>query len=409
MGNVVSKVVAKYQIRKKRILRALLERGELSLTNLSRTTGMSLPMVSSVVASLKREQFVHRFRGQKNDGVGRPPFVAKLNGDAGYVLGIDIGHLNTNGVLLNLEQKVVAELHHPSLPLENSKEILDSLSEDINGIVKSARINDGRLLGIGLSIPGIVRGREGFSGTYLNFGRDSVRNVLQERWMKPVVIEHDAKAMALGERWFGWARNAQNVLCLNIGWGIGLGVILDGRIYYGRDGYAGEFGHLQVVPGGQLCQCGKRGCLETVASGRAIAALAQKRLQDGAVSKLSEALGPGRSGINAEQVMKSAIEGDQFAIEILEEAGRYLGGGVAILINLFNPELVILGGRVSGAKHFLLDAIRATALKQSLVQLNHDVRFVVSDLGTNAGALGVAMLAAKDIFEVEHLNPSAYV
>ncbi len=409
MGYTVSKVVAKYQIRKKRILRALLERGELSLTNLSRTTGMSLPMVSSVVASLKHDQFVHKFRGQKSDGVGRPPFVAKLNGEAGFVLGIDIGHLNTNIVLLNLEQKVVAEVHHTSLSLEKSKEIIDSLSEDINGIVKSAGINTGRLLGIGLSVPGIVRGREGFSETYLNFGEDSVRNVLQDRWKKPVVIEHDAKAMALGERWFGRARHVQNALCLNIGWGLGLGVILDGKIYYGRDGYAGEFGHLQVVRGGQLCQCGKLGCLETVASGRAIAALAEKRLLEGAASKLSEAVKPGGAGIDAEQVINSAIEGDQFAIEILEEAGRYLGGGVAILINLFNPELVILGGRVSGAKHFLLDVIRTTALKQSLVQLNHDVRFVVSELGTNAGALGVAMLAAKDIFEVEHLNPSAYV
>jgi len=403
----MSKVRTKIQIRRNRILRTLLDNGEMSLTNLARSTGISLPMVSSIVSGLKRERYVIQHEDKKNERVGRPPIMAKLNGRAGFVLGIDMGHLNTNMVLLNFEKNMVAEFHKVSIPLGNDPSLVDGLTDEISGILKDTGVENNRLMGIGISVPGIVRGRLGISETYLNFSSGTLKELLEKRWGKTVLIEHDAKAMAMGERWFGAAKNAENALCLNIGWGLGLGIILEGRIYYGRDGYAGEFGHIQIVQGGRLCQCGKRGCLETVASGRAIAQIANERLSQGAVSRLAEIKPP--EGVDAEQVVRAAMEGDQFCIEILEEAGRYLGEGAAKLINLFNPELIILGGRVSGARHFILDPVRAAAVRQSLVQLNRGVKFAISELGVNAGALGVAMLAAEDLFEVEHLNPTAYV
>jgi glucokinase-like ROK family protein len=405
----MDKVGAKNQIRRNILLSTLLERGETSLVNLARATGMSLPMVTNIVASLKKEKFIHKCRGKETDRVGRPPFVVKLNGEAGFVLGIDIGHLNTNMVLLNLEQNIVAEFHRQSFPLSNDPSVIDLLSGEIDAIVKKTGIDAGKLLGIGISIPGMVRSRQGVSETYLHFGDKSLRALLQERWKKSVVIAHDAKAMALGEKWFGAAKNFNNVLCLNIGWGLGLGIILDGKIYYGRDGFAGEFGHIQIVPDGLLCICGKRGCLETVASGRAIAQNAMDRLANGAKSKLISSMKKEPANIDAAQVVKAAVAGDQFSIEILEEAGRYLGEGVAKLINIFNPELIILGGGVARAQHFILDPVRSTALKQSLVLLNQNVRFTVSELGAKSGALGVARMAARDLFEVEHLNPSAFV
>lgn len=405
----MSKVVAKNRIRRNRILRTLLEQGETSLTELSRSTGISLPMVSRLVTRLRNEKFLLIAENRNVGHAGRPPIMVKLNGDAGYVLGIDMGHVNTNILLLNLEQNIVGEVHRHSLPLSNDPSIIDGLAHEIDEILRNSKASWKSLLGIGVSLPGIVRGREGISESYLHFGQTALRDTLQERFKKTVHIEHDAKAMALGERWFGAAKNVSNALCLNVGWGLGLGIILDGKIYYGRDGYAGEFGHIQVADNGKLCQCGKRGCLETVASGRAIADLARERLSAGAVSKLKERGNQSLGKIDAAQVVKAAISGDQFSIEILEEAGRYLGEGIAKLINIFNPELVILGGRVAGAKQFILDPVRAAATKQSLAQLNAGVDFRISELGTKSGALGVAMLAARDLFEVEHLNPSALV
>ena len=405
----MNKVITKNQIRRNRILRTLLEEGRLSLTDVAKRTGISLPMVSKLAAALREEKLIVTGDGGKSDRAGRPPIVAQLDGDAGYIIGFDVGHRNTNIVLINLELRLVLERHLVSPSLGNDPAIVGWLAAKIEEMLGEASVSRKKLLGIGLSVPGIVRGREGISETYLNFGPTPLREVLEAEFKKPVHIEHDAKAMALGERWFGAAKNARNVLCLNIGWGLGLGIIADGRLYYGRDGYAGEFGHLQVVPNGLLCQCGKRGCLETVASGRAIARMARERLLGGAPSRLLDKAAVPTMEIDAEQVVGAAMAGDQFSIEVLEDAGRYLGEGVAKLINLFNPELIILGGRVSSGKHFILDPLRATSLKQSLIQLNRNVEFTISGLGTNSGALGVAMLAARDLFEVEHLNPTAFV
>ena len=405
----MSKVRAKNRIRRNRILRALLEDGGLSLTDLARRTGISLPMVSSIASTLKRDRFVVLTEDRGADRAGRPPIVARLNGEAGFVLGIDLGHRNTNMVLLNLEQAVVAERHEQSLSLGNDPAIIDWIADQVAAVLKGAGVSAKRLLGVGVSIPGIVQGRKGISESYLHFGPTPVREILEKRLKRPVHIEHDAKAMALGERWFGAARNVADALCLNIGWGLGLGILIDGRLYYGRDGYAGEFGHIRIRDDGPLCYCGKRGCLETVASGMAIGRNARERIAAGARSKLVDMAGGTIESIDAALVVKAATEGDQFSIEVLEESGRYLGEGIGGLINLFNPELIILGGRVSQAAGFLLDAVRSAAIKNSHVKLHPGVEFTVSTLGTKAGALGVAMMAARDIFEVEHLNPSAYV
>lgn len=378
------------------------------MPDVARTTGLTLPMVSRIVAALRRDSLVLTFEERTTDGAGRPATVVRLNGKAGVVLGIDMGHMNTNMVLLDLEQNLVGEVHRHSLPLSNDPALVDALVDVVDKVLKGEGVSRQRLRSIGISIPGIVRGKEGVSETYLNFGKP-LRGILEDRFKKTVHIEHDAKAMALGERWFGAAKGVSNALCLNIGWGLGMGIILDGRIFYGRDGYAGEFGHIQAVTNGPLCYCGKRGCLETVASGMAIARTAKERIDRGERSMLIERVKGQIEKIDAEQVLKAALAGDAFAIDILETAGKFLGEGVAKLINLFNPEMFIFGGRVSRAGQFILDPIRLAAIKHSLIPLSRNVSFVLSTLGTRAGALGVATLAARDTFDVDRLNPSAFV
>jgi glucokinase-like ROK family protein len=405
----MSKVRTKNRIRRNRILRALLDGGKMSLSDLAKYTGISLPMVSKIAGTLKRERFIVLSEDRGAERAGRPPLVARLNGDAGVVLGMDLGHRNTNMVLINLEQKIVTERYEPSLPLGNEPVVIDWIVEEVARTLRVAKVPARQLLGVGVSIPGIVQGRQGISKSYLNFHPVPVRELIARRLRTPVHIEHDAKAMAMGERWFGAARTVGNALCLNIGWGLGLGILIDGRVCYGRDGYAGEFGHIKILKDGPLCYCGKQGCLETVASGMAIGRSAREKIAAGAQTGLSEMASGNVEAIDAELVVRAAAQGDEFSIGLLEEAGRYLGEGVAHLVNLFNPERIILGGRVSKAGALLLDPARSSAMKNSHVQLNTGLEFVISTLGTKAGALGVAMLAARDIFEVEHLNPSAYV
>ncbi|HXX65296.1 MAG TPA: ROK family transcriptional regulator [Bacteroidota bacterium] len=404
-----SKVDKKNEIRRILVQRALLDHGPLSITDLAKMTGMTLPVASNIVSLLKKERLVVQSKEKNSNQAGRPPSIVKLNGAAGFILGIDIGRLFTNFIILDLETNIVGDTRRKSIALSNDIKLIDDLEREIKIVLSEAKVSWSKLLGIGISLPGMVKGREGLGETYFNFGDAPARELLSKRFTKPVHLEHDLEAMAFGERWFGAAKEVDNALCVNIGWGLGLGIIIDGEVYYGENGYAGEFGHIQVVKNGDLCYCGKRGCLETVASGRAITKIARDRISRDATTIMTTEQHLRIDQIDAGAVLKAASQGDQFSIEILEEAGRHLGAGVAILINLLNPALIILGGGVSTATPYLLESVRASAMKHSLVNLNRDVKFTVSSLGNKAGALGVAVYLAEDLFDVERLNPSAYV
>ncbi len=406
----MSKVRKKNMIRRNLILRALLDEEHLSLTDLKNITGISLPVVTTIVAGLADEGFVLELDlKEENRGAGRPPSVFKLNGDAGYVLGIDIGRTNTDFVVLDLAQDMILQKRRESVNLQsNERSVIDELYKEVQKILKDAKVDYNKVLGIGISIPGIIQGPKGISETYFNFGEESLEEMIRDKFNKPVNIEHDAKAMALGELWFGSAKGKENVLCINMGWGLGLGMILNGKIFYGSDYYAGEFGHLQVVPEGNLCYCGKRGCLETYASGKAMARVAKEKIQKGAQTMITSKI-QSIEEIDAKIIFESANQGDTFSIEILEEAASYLGFGLAQLINIINPEMIIFGGKIATVNEFIINSIQTSAMKYSMTHLNKNIRFEVSNLGTVAGALGVAMLEARELFEVEHLNPTAYV
>ena len=404
----MGKVRKKNHIRRNLILRALLDHGRLSLTELKTHTGITLPVVTSIVNRLKEENLLIDVAGRGTGQAGRPPTTVALNGAAGYILGVDLGRVNSHFVLLDLAQNRVAHAQMKSLPLSNEVSLVDDLHREIDRILENAHVDWERVLGVGIAVPGLVRGQEGISETYLNFGHRPVAQALSERFGRPVHVEHDAKAMALGELWFGSAKGCQNVLCLNVGWGLGLGMILGGKIYYGAKGYAGEFGHMQAVPDGQLCYCGQRGCLEMYASGKAIARMARERIAQGATPPWWRGGDGGSDPIDAKRIIEAGGAGDPFSVEIIQEAARHLGQGMAQLINVLHPELVILGGRISSVDLFVQTAVSA-AKAQAMAHLTQDLRFEVSSLGAQSGALGVAVLATRDLFEVDHLNPSAYV
>jgi predicted NBD/HSP70 family sugar kinase len=407
----MSKVNKKNQIRRNLLLRALLDYGMLSLTDLGLKTGMTIPVVSKIVGELKKEGLVIDVKDKIFNQAGRPPSIVKLNGKEGYVLGVDLGKVNTNFVLINLEQQVVLNIQKKKCYLDNDISILDTIKKEINSLLSKATVKWQSLLGMGFSIPGIVDGPKGNSETYLNFnnGKPLVKT-LQEYFKKPVQIEHDVKALALGELWFGEARNTKNALCLMVDWGLGLGIIIDGKIYYGNQSYSGEFGHIQIVPEGDLCFCGKRGCLETVVSGQAITKTISNKINSSADSLLFQKIDRKMDNFDWHMVIESANTGDEFSIEILEDAAKYLGKGIGILINLFNPQKIIIGGSMSKViPHLFLDIARVNAAKSSLTQLNRNIEFVNSKIDPQASALGVGMLAAKELFEVDHLNPAAFV
>ena len=406
----MGKVSQKNNIRRNLILRSLLTNGQMSLTDLRNDTGITIPVVSKIIDSLKKDNLVVDVDSFEQLQAGRPPSVVKINGSAGYIIGVDLDRIYTHFVVINLEQDIILKCDVKKSFLSNDESAINELEHEIQGVLNKARIDKATLLGIGISVPGIVNGPKGISVSYLNFNEQPLQEFLSAKFKKPVHIEHDVKAMALGELWFGQARGRENVLCLKIDWGIGLGIIINGKIYYGNDSYSGEFGHLNIESShGELCYCGKRGCLETIASGRAIIKKVKDKLLTGQDSLILKDV-KNSDEVDFRNIVEAANKGDQFALEVLEDMAKYLGYGAGILINLFNPEMIILGGYIpSEAPPVFTDIIKMNSVKRSLSQLNNNVIFSRSNLGKYGSALGVAMLAARDLFEIEHLNPAAYI
>jgi predicted NBD/HSP70 family sugar kinase len=226
-----------------------------------------------------------------------------------------------------------------------------------------------------------------------------VGQVFSDKFGIDVLIENDAKTMAFAELRFGAARSKRNVLVINLDWGIGMGIIVNGKLYRGRDGFAGEFGHLPMVENGLLCQCGKQGCLETVASGTALARRVKEGIREGKSSISLKKADEGLDKIEIHQVVQAALRGDQYAISILAGVGKWLGKGLSMLIQIFNPEMIILGGQVAEAHPFILPPIYQSIQIFCNPELGNEVPVKISELGPQAGIHGIAALLAEQFLD----------
>ncbi|MBK7979287.1 MAG: ROK family protein [Ignavibacteriae bacterium] len=375
------------------IIKILMNNEKMTLAEITKKANQSLPKVTETINLMKESNIVIEIDSDNIAAMGRPSQKFKLNSAYGYFLGIDLGRIHTNFVVLDYSQKKIFENHIPTLLQLDTKEVANKLGININQILREVKIPKSKLMGIGVSIPGIVNSIMGTSETYLKLENKTIQEYFSEQFKNIVRIEHDVKSMALGEIYYGKYTDLKNALYLNFGWGLGLGIIFNGELYYGKDSYCGEFGHIPVIPNGELCYCGKIGCLETVSSGRAITKKVRDKISGGASSMiLNNITDPNK--IEALDILKAANKGDQFSIEILEEAGKYLGIGIAMLINIFNPEKIIIGGTFTQVASYILDIAKSNAMKHSLTQLNKNVQFQISSLSNSSGALGVARLTA---------------
>lgn len=402
------KVFAKKRIRKNQILKCLRDNDILSYAEIARLTKFSLPMVSDLIKELLTENYIVPAETPELK-VGRPPNTVRLNPDAAYIIGIDIGRTVTNLVVINLKEEIVADLNLPAVNLQNQETLIENLKDEIEQIITKADILQEKVIGIGIAIPGLVNSNLGRSYTYLNLEGQKIRDLIEERLNKHIVVENDANAMALGELHFGQARRIRNAMVINLGWGIGSGLILNGEIYRGKSGFAGEFGHIIVEENGPLCACGKQGCLETLTSGKAIGKIAKNLLKSGAKSRLLKEYGDRIDDITPESIIDFALKGDHFSIELLEKSGHYIGKCLGIVINMFNPERIILGGRGSRAGNLILNPIKSSLLRNSIIDVNNDVDIVISKLGYKAGSLGATTLITREIFETSHIDMGQFV
>ncbi len=381
---------------KQTIVKELYFHGELSIFKLSQTIKMSTPTITRAVEELIEEHLIREVGIGESTG-GRRPSLFGINPSSRYVLGVDLERSFVRMGIFDFANQPVSEIHELNEGLDTHPDILQFIAEKVSELMIAYNIDEYKMLGIGISLPGLIDIKTGLSYTYLNTGRPAAE-ILSEKTGFAVFIEHDTRAMAWGEQAFGLARGFQNVLCLNAGSGIGLSMILNGKLYLGHSGYSGEFGHIQIEPNGQLCHCGKIGCIETLASGKSLVSRARQEMANGAVTQLNTMIEGDLSKLNIKTILGAARIGDQFAIDLLAKAGEALGKGMAVLIHLFNPELIIIGGEMSRVADYMISPIESNLNVYTISRIRRDARIVASNLGDNARLMGTVALVMNRIF-----------
>lgn len=376
------------------ILNALRDHPPLSRAALAVATGLNKTTVSSLVGQLSDAGLVCE-SGVGKSSTGRPGILLQLNPGAGAIIGVEIGVDFISVVLTDFAARILWRHQERTDRREEQAAILRRAMSNIQAAVQHATRHDMPVLGLALGVPGLV---DVESGTLLyapNLLWENVplRQMLEARFHFPIYVDNEASIAAFGESYFGVARGSRNVLYVSAGVGIGGGLVLEGRIFAGGSGFAGEVGHMTMEPNGLPCNCGNRGCWETLASQAAVFRRVHECIVAGEATPLSRYKNGKRESLTLAVVLRAAEEGDPVARRALMETGRYLGIGLANLVNALNPEMVVFGGTLSVAKEFLLPVIQQTIAERALRWSSRSTQIVVAAYNSDACVMGgVAMV-----------------
>ncbi|TWT27093.1 ROK family transcriptional regulator [Planomicrobium sp. CPCC 101110] len=360
----------------------------ISRAQIAKETSLTPPTVSSIVKELMEQGLVRESVLGHSSG-GRKPTMLHINTAAFYVVGVDAGPESVECVLTDLTGAI---FQRTSKVLENpltNERFLSDVKEAISALLQAGGAEQEKIIGIGVAMHGVVDVKTGTSlvAPILNLRNIPIREVLEEEFNLTVRVENDARAMALGESWFGGHDDADSMVAVNIGRGVGAGIVINGKLYHGAQGIAGEFGHMTVDINGEICECGNRGCLQTFISGAAIAKRAKSRLkeQDGKLT--------------AREIFELAESGRSDCVELLHETGHIMGVGLTNLIHVINPGEIVLGGGVMKSEKFLMPAALAAIRQKVLTPEAKQTRVTVSRLGDEATVLGAVSLLLVELFD----------
>jgi predicted NBD/HSP70 family sugar kinase len=364
------------------VLNAIRTHGSLSRTDIAHQTQVSLPTISDITSELIEAGLLYEQSTGVSTG-GRRPTLLALNAQAGYAVGIKLTEETVTLVLTDLNATIVAR---HSLPIggHQPEQIAATVRQAFQALAPAAQ---GRpIFGVGVGMAGVIdRERQLVRhATYFGWHDLPFAQILERQLDLPVVVDNDVNALTAAEQWFGTGRGIADFLVISLGRGIGLGMVLDGRLYHGSRGGAGEFGHTTVVPDGPLCPCGKRGCLEALISDPAIVQRAQAVLGH---------------PVSIQQAVQTALGGDGALQSIFAAAGRTLGLAVANLVNVLNPALVIISGEGVRAGDLVTIPFQRALQEHCFDGLYDDVRVVIEPWGDEAWARGAASLLLGELFQ----------
>ncbi|MCX7018592.1 MAG: ROK family transcriptional regulator [bacterium] len=396
-------LVNKYN--KIKVVNIIREFGPVSRAGISPKANISSPTVTRIVRDLIKEHLVIDLGlGPSADGGGRPPLLLDFNAKGNFVIGIDLGTTQTVGILSDLGGGVISEIKIPTNVQSGQKSVMEQTRKVILDLISNSSIDQSRTIrGIGIGVAGLIDRQQQMLRFSPDFGWHDVdvREEIEEGIPYPIVFDNVTRVMVMGELCYGAGRNYRNFICVNIGYGIGAGIVVDKHLLLGERGMAGEFGHITLVKnGGPQCDCGNSGCLEALSSGHGIARAARSRIEQGEKSILKDMVFGRYDNITAELVFKAAHEDDHLAKSVVQEAAEYIGIGISTLINVFNTQAIVIGGGVAGAGQMLFDIIKDTVKQRALPQSAEGVDILPSKFGTRATVMGAIALVLHEILKL---------
>jgi glucokinase-like ROK family protein len=376
--------------------------GNTTIADLNKELNISTPKIINLVNELIQDGLIKDY-GKVDSTGGRRASMYGLVSEAGFFVGVDIKRYSINIGLVDFKKNLVTIKEDIPYKLENTAEAFDQLINTIQEFISELPVSQDKILGIGVNLSGRINNASGYSYSFFHFHEEPLTTIFESRLGIKTFLENDSRAMAYGEFCFGAVHNEKNVLFVNMDYGIGLGVLVDGKVYYGKSGFSGEFGHIPFFNNEIICHCGKKGCLETEASGHALVRMFKEKIKEGSTSQLLHKY-DNIEQIKLQDIIEAAQNDDVLAIELIAQVGEKMGRGLAVLINIFNPELVILGGTLAQTGDYIRLPLRSALNKYSLSLVNSDSQLKMSKLGEKAGVIGGCLMARNKVFATNRID-----
>ena len=380
------------------VLKMIQDQGPINKSEIAKQAGLSIPTVMKITEGFEQNGLIRNIGKGESTG-GKRPDLLEFVSDAYYIIGVDVGRRQVKAVLMDMDANVLEK--STSLVLEEDVEIPErfvrDLVDQVNGLIAGSGVPQERIMGIGVGMPGIIDHTKG----YVRFSPDfnwtdvSLIELLEAHLPYRIIVENANRALALGEYNYGAGKGASHMFCINLGHGIGGAIINHGELSHGACGSSGEFGHMVMNPEGPLCDCGNRGCLEAISSGNAIA----KRAVAAIAARRDTVLATRVNKIEAKDVCRAAREKDCVAEEIVGEAVSTLGHAIASVINLLDPDVIVIAGGIAKSWDFYAEALLQSIREHKMKYSGEKVRIELNRLGDYGPAIGAATLLVQSFIK----------
>lgn len=377
-------------------IRLLYKKSPQSAVYIGKKLNISIPTVRSILNELIEES-VALITGTGDSSGGRKPVLYSLAGNAFYILSVEMQHYTAHAVLVDSLNEMKSSIAEFDTNIDDPN-FISKLDSAFQKLLTESGVDRSKVSAIGISMPGLIDPVNGINRTIKDPKRQRIADDVSHYFKLKTYIENDARMQTLGEFVFGKAHHTKNTLVVNWSWGLGLGIITNGEIYQGSNGCSGEFSHIRMTEEGELCECGKRGCLQTIAGAKKLLKMAIREIEAGTISQLTNTYKGKTETLTVDAVIQSAMNGDEMSISLINTLSKNLAWGLSILIQLYNPELILLNGPLTVPKQYLLITIQQALHQYCLESILSSVKIEISELEAYAGLKGTAVMVFRNMF-----------